>query len=441
MASAMKFLYYNQPKKPLVRTMTTSQSSHLEDFKVRFRRSGSLGIPFVPEEDMKVLKRELVIEEVDEGVALLTTIVKTVRAKGGIAETIEALPKMIVIKHLETRDSKESSSQMDLLIEMELHGGLTNQEALDEMKKNGLEVQQVSSTIAPSVQPKFIEPGTNEEETNTWSLIYRTLRELHLKYACQEFLDNFEELERHCGYSESNIPQLEDISRFLKAKTGFRVRPVAGYLSARDFLAGLAFRVFFCTQYVRHSANPFYTPEPDTVHELMGHMALFADPDFAQFSQEIGLASLGASEDDLSKLATLYFFSIEFGLSCDSHADRLDSRLKYKVYGAGLLSSAEELRHAIEGSPSIYRFDPDRVVEQECLITTFQSAYFYTRNFEEAQSKLRMFTSSMKRPFVVRYDAYTECIQVLNNKQNLFLAINSLRSDINLLAGALHYVL
>lgn len=59
------------------------------------------------------------------------------------------------------------------------------------------------------------------------------------------------------------------------------------------------------------------------------------------------------------------------------------------MYGAGLLSSAEELRHAIEGSPSIYRFDPDRVVEQECLITTFQSAYFYTRNFEEAQSKLR----------------------------------------------------
>ncbi|XP_030019512.1 tryptophan 5-hydroxylase 1-like isoform X1 [Sphaeramia orbicularis] len=269
-----------------------------------------------------------------------------------------------------------------------------------------------------------------EEEVRTWGVVFRELNKLYPTHACKEHLKNLPLLTKHCNYNENNIPQLQDISHFLKERSGFIIRPVAGYLSPRDFLAGLAFRVFHCTQYIRHSSEPLYTPEPDTCHELLGHVPLLADPTFAQFSQEIGLASLGASDDAVQKLATCYFFTVEFGLC------KQDGKLR--AYGAGLLSSVSELTHALSGKSIILPFDPCVTCNQECKITTFQDVYFVSESFEEAKNKMREFAKTIRRPFTVRYNPYTQSVDVLKDTTSINSMVKDIRYDLDIVEDALN---
>ncbi|VVC43615.1 Hypothetical protein CINCED_3A019959 [Cinara cedri] len=264
-----------------------------------------------------------------------------------------------------------------------------------------------------------------EEEVKTWGTVFRELTKLYPTHACKEFNHVFPLLIENCGYGENNIPQLEDISNFLKDSTGFTLRPVCGLLSSRDFLAGLAFRVFHSTQYIRHHSKPLYTPEPDICHELLGHVPLFANPAFAQFSQEIGLASLGAPEDYIKKLATCYWFTVEFGLC------RQDGELK--AYGAGLLSSIGELEYSLSGKPALKEFDPEVTGNEEYPITEYQPTYFVAESFDDIKEKLIKFAKTIPKKFGVRYNPYTQSVQVLDSKMQLQELANNISSDLQIL--------
>jgi len=262
-----------------------------------------------------------------------------------------------------------------------------------------------------------------EEEIRVWNAVYERLTVLHQRYACAEYNDVFPELAREAGYGPKQIPQLGDISSYCESKTGFKLRPVCGLLSARDFLNALAFRTFCSTQYIRHGGNPFYTPEPDICHELIGHVPLLADPDFADFTQRVGLASLGASDEEIVKLASIYWFTVEFGLVREKDG--------VKAMGAGILSSFGELEWAAAESPSeecrqtggiardypnllkpkILPFEPKDAAVQPYPITTMQPLFFCGDSMADVKEKLSSYCDSMERSFHPVYDPFTQTIQ------------------------------
>lgn len=268
-----------------------------------------------------------------------------------------------------------------------------------------------------------------EEEIRTWNKVLSELIKLYPSHACREFNYVFPLLVENCGYRPGNIPQLQDVSDFMKDITGFTLRPVAGLLSSRDFLAGLAFRVFHSTQYIRHNSMPLYTPEPDICHELLGHVPLFCDPEFAQFSQEIGLASLGASEEFIEKLATCYWFTVEFGLC------RYNDEVR--AFGAGLLSSFGELQYSLSDVPEKRPFEPAKTAVQKYPITEYQPVYFVAESFMDAKDKLISFARTIQRPFAVRYNSYTQQVDVIENTDQIKRIVNEMRSELSIVCDAL----
>lgn len=268
-----------------------------------------------------------------------------------------------------------------------------------------------------------------ETENKTWSAVFARVKDLMQKHACSEYVAVFHKLEEEKIFVNERIPQLQEMSDFLRKNTGFTLRPAAGLLTARDFLASLAFRIFQSTQYVRHINSPYHTPEPDCIHELLGHMPLLADPSFAQFSQEIGLASLGASDEEIEKLSTVYWFTVEFGLCKENN--------EVKAYGAGLLSAYGELLHAISDKPEHRPFEPASTAVQPYQDQEYQPIYYVAESFEDAKEKFRRWVSTMSRPFEVRFNPHTERVEVLDSVDKLDTLVSQLNTEILHLTNAI----
>jgi phenylalanine-4-hydroxylase len=172
----------------------------------------------------------------------------------------------------------------------------------------------------------------SEAEHEIWRIVSRELGPKHERLACRAF----REAKAALALPEDHVPQLDEVSDRLRPLTGFEFWPAAGLVPLDEFYGSLADRVFHSTQYLRHPSGPLYTPEPDIVHEVIGHGNLLADPQIAEVKRLAGEAARRCeTTEGLQYLADVFWFTIEFGV--------MHEQGELRCYGAGLLSSFGEI--------------------------------------------------------------------------------------------------
>jgi len=216
------------------------------------------------------------------------------------------------------------------------------------------------------------------EEDGVWNVVSSELAERHARLACHQYLEAAARL----PLSPARVPQLRDVDAALHALTGFHLRPVAGLVPAGEFYAALAERTFLSTQYIRHHSAPYYTPEPDIVHEIIGHARALAGDPFATLYQAAGEASRRAvTAEGADFFSRVFWFSLEFGVVIEAGEP--------KAFGAGLLSSFGEIEAFSQAD--IRPFDLPAMGTQPYDITRYQDVLFAADSFAEMSERLLEF--------------------------------------------------
>jgi phenylalanine-4-hydroxylase len=229
------------------------------------------------------------------------------------------------------------------------------------------------------------QPGTvpapvayTDAENEVWRLVSAELAVKHERYAVREFRDAKAAL----ALPEHRVPQLAEVTAALRPLTGWEYHPAPGLVDLRDFYGSLAQNVFFSTQYVRHPSQPLYTPEPDIIHEVIGHGNMLGSPRFAALKRAAGEATTRVETDAaVQAIADVFWFTLEFGVMYE------DGELR--AYGAGILSSYGEIEEF--RSMDIRPLDITAMATADYDITSYQPVLFGAESFEHLEDVVGVF--------------------------------------------------
>ena len=208
------------------------------------------------------------------------------------------------------------------------------------------------------------------EETRIWRDVSPKLEELHQKHASRIYL----QAKRALGISQTEIPQLRHLSERLEHETRMHLVPAEGPLPYRTFYTYIGGRGFPVTQFIRHGSHPEFTPEPDMIHDCLGHVPPLMNHDYAELLTLIGkAASTTPHPEQVLALKRFSWFSIEFGL--------IEEEGETRIFGAGILSSTGEIPFSLSADVKHRPFVTDEVIGTDYDPSRMQDLLFIIPSF------------------------------------------------------------
>jgi phenylalanine-4-hydroxylase len=238
------------------------------------------------------------------------------------------------------------------------------------------EIAALSAFLTPDDPIPVIE--YTDWENEVWRRVCGELADRHRTAAATEYLESAEEL----AVPLDHVPQLRDLSHRLGSTSGFGFRAAAALVPFRAFCGGLAESLFHSTQYLRHPRSPFFTEEPDLLHDVVGHGSVLTSDRFARMYRLAGEAAVRVhSAEAVQFIAKVFWFTLECGV--------VRERGERKAYGATLVSSCGELDH-FRGA-DFRPLDIKSLVDVEYDISTYQPVLFEADSMNQVEDTVGSF--------------------------------------------------
>jgi phenylalanine-4-hydroxylase len=185
---------------------------------------------------------------------------------------------------------------------------------------------------------------------------------------------------RLLGLSRDHVPQIAGIDARLALLTGAGVEGVPAIIPPSRFFDLLSRRRFPVATFLRRREDMDYIEEPDIFHEVFGHCPLLTNPAYADFVERFGKIAVALGKPYSWRLFRLFWFTVEFGM--------IRTPEGLRAYGAGIVSSPSEARHATGGRAEMLDFDLLTVFRTPYRIDIVQPVYFVIPSFEALAAAL-----------------------------------------------------